>query len=358
LSSKDTSFAIEFAALAFRSPATNRYRYRLEGLDQDWHEVGSDRRIASYTTLPAGSYTFRVQGATNRGPWSEPGAAVHIQIDRPWWATWEFRTLVTALALAIAVGVYAYRMRQLSRTLEIRFDERMGERTRIARDLHDTLLQTFHGLLLQFRAAYQLLPSRPEDARRRLGTAIEGAFEAITEGRNAVQGLRALAVGTNDLAPVIKTLGEDLMAQGTDPAPVEFRVEVSGTAIALRPLARDEIYRIAGESLRNAFRHSSATRIEVDLYYETRALRLRVRDNGKGIDAQFLNDHVAGGHYGIPGMRERANLLGGKLTIWTAPASGTEIDLSVAASQAYVETSSQRRWFVRRWFGPREPNES
>jgi signal transduction histidine kinase len=283
---------------------------------------------------------------------------VRIQIDRPWWATWEFRALVIVLGLAIAVGIYAYRMRQLSRNLEIRFAERMGERSRIARDLHDTLLQTFHGLLLQFRAAYQLLPARPEDARRRLGTAIEGAFEAITEGRNAVQGLRSFAAETDDLAAAIKTLGEELIAQCMQTAPVEFRVEISGTPTALRPLARDEIYRIAGESLRNAFRHARATRIEVDFYYEARELRVRVRDNGKGIDAQLLEDPVAQGHFGIHGMRERANLLDGKLTVWTAPSSGTEIDLCIPGSRVYVGMASQRRWLFHKWFAPRQPTQS
>ena len=359
LPSNERSFAIEFAALSFRSPSSNRYRYRLEGLDSDWHEVGSDRRIASYTTLPAGTYTFRVQGATSRGPWSDPGAGLSITIERPWWATWEFRALAAAFALALAFGIYSYRMRQLARTLEIRIDERTGERTRIARDLHDTLLQSFHGLLLQFQTAYKLLPARPTEAKQKLGTAIDSAFHAITEGRDAVQGLRASTLGDNDLTAAIKTLGEELAGQVTDRRRALLRVDVVGTPRTLRPLVRDEIYRIAGEALRNAFRHAEATRIEVDLCYDELGLRLRVRDDGKGIDPQFLSDEGRAGHYGIHGMRERAKLMGGSLAVWTAADSGTEVELHIPASRVYAAPPAvQRRWSVAKIFGARTPTVS
>jgi signal transduction histidine kinase/ligand-binding sensor domain-containing protein len=358
LSSSQRSLALEFAALSFRSPSTNRYRYRLEGLDTSWQEVGSDRRIASYTTLPPGAYSFRVQGATNRGPWSEPGAQLRITIERPWWATWEFRALAAAVALTFAFGIYVYRVRQLAKTLEIRFEERTGERTRIARDLHDTLLQSFHGLLLQLRTAYELLPGRPGDAKQTLGTAIDGAFHAVTEGRDAVQGLRASTIGGDDLAAAIKTLGEDLAAQRTGSSPAVLHVNVAGTPQILRPLVRDEIYRIAGESLRNAFHHAGATRIEVDLCYNERKLWLRVRDDGKGIDPRFLREESQAGHYGIPGMRERAKLMGGSLAVWTAPDSGTEVELRISASRAYAATSGvQRRSLVQKLFGLRTPVE-
>jgi signal transduction histidine kinase/ligand-binding sensor domain-containing protein len=359
LSSNQRSFALEFAALSFRSPSTNRYRYRLEGLDTDWQEVGSYRRVASYTTLPPGSYTFRLQGATNRGPWSKPGVTLRITIEPPWWATWEFRTLTAVLGLAVVFGIYGYRVRQLAKTLQIRFDERIGERTRIARELHDTLLQSFHGLLLQFQTAYKLLPSRPAEAKQTLESAIDSAFGAITEGRDAVQGLRASTIAGSDLATAIKTLGDELTAKGNEQNSVLLRVDVAGTPQTLRPLVRDEIYRIAGESLRNAFRYAGATRIEVDLYYDERQLRLRVRDDGKGIDPQFLREGGQAGHYGIHGMRERAKLMGGSLDVWTAPDSGTEIELSIPASHAYARPPPvQRPWLVRKLFRARAPIES
>jgi signal transduction histidine kinase/ligand-binding sensor domain-containing protein len=359
LSSGQRSFALEFAALSFRSPSTNRYRYRLEGLDADWQEVGSYRRVASYTTLPPGAYMFRLQGATNRGPWSKPGVTLRITIEPPWWATWQFRTLTAVLGLAFVFGLYGYRVRRLAKTLQILFEERIGERTRIARELHDTLLQSFHGLLLQFQTAYKLLPSRPVEAKQRLKSAIDSAFEAITEGRDAVQGLRASAVGGSDLAAAIKTLGEELTAQGNGRSLVLLRVDVVGTPHTLRPLVRDEIYRIAGEALRNAFRYAGATRIEVDLYYDERQMRLRVRDDGRGIDPEFLREGGQEGHYGIHGMRERAKLMGGSLDVWTAADSGTEIELSIPASLAYAAAVPvQRPWLIRKLLRARMPIES
>jgi ligand-binding sensor domain-containing protein/signal transduction histidine kinase len=351
LPSTQRSFSIEFAALSFRSPSTNRYRYRLEGLDTAWQEVGSDRRIASYTTLPPGAYVLHVQGATNRGPWSEPGDELRITIERPWWATWEFRALAITLGLALVIAIYAYRLRQVARTLEIRFDERISERTRIARDLHDTLLQSFHGLLLQLQTAYKLLPARAEEARKTLGAAIDGAFQAVTQGRDAVQGLRVSTMDDNDLAAAIKMLGEELAGQESALKPLTLRVDVSGSSQPLRPIVRDEVYRIAAEALRNAFRHAHATQIEVHLCYDERQLRLRVRDDGKGIDPQFLREDSQLGHYGIHGMRERAKLMDGTLAIWTAPLSGVEVELIIPASRAYAAArATQRGWLARKLF--------
>jgi signal transduction histidine kinase/ligand-binding sensor domain-containing protein len=341
LSGNQRTFAIEFAALSFRSPTTNRYRYRLDGLDTDWREVGSERRIASYTTLPAGKYIFRVQGATNGGPWSDPGVRLDITIEPPWWATWQFRALVIAAVAMLAFAVYAYRIRQIAHTLEIRFHERIGERTRIARDLHDTLLQSFQGLLLQFQSAYRLLPDRVDESRARLATAIQSAFEAITEGRDAVQGLRASPGTGNDLAAALKALGEDLANQDPADPGINVPIDVAGSPRPLQPLARDEIYRIAGEALRNAFRHAGATRIEVDLCYDAAELRVRIRDSGKGIDPQFLRAPGKAGHYGIHGMRERAKLIGATLSVWSAVDAGTEVELTIPAQRAYATAAEK-----------------
>jgi len=234
-----------------------------------------------------------------------------------------------------------------------RLEERMAERERIARDLHDTLLQSFHGLLLRFQTAYKLLPARPTEAKQNLGNAIESAFEAITEGRDAVQGLRTSSAQGNDLAAAIKTLGEELAGQAAEHSAVRLRVEVKGRPLTLQPLVRDEIYRIAGEALRNAFHHARATQIEVDLWYDERRLRLRVRDDGAGIEARYLQDEGQAGHYGIAGMRERAKLMGGTLAVWTAPNSGTEVELTIPASRAYAAPPPvPSRWLVGKVFGP------
>jgi signal transduction histidine kinase len=234
------------------------------------------------------------------------------------------------------------------RIIELRLDERVNERTRIARELHDTLLQSFQGLLLRFQVVYELLPGRPAEAKQDMQIAIDRTIRAIEEGRGAVQGLRTGSVEGDDLAVAIETLAEDLTS-GRPGDDVVVRVDLQGTSRPLRAIVRDEIYHIGGEALRNCLRHGHASEVEVELRYGERQLRLRVRDNGSGIDPKFLSDEGAAGHFGLHGMRERAELIGGKLTIWTAAASGTEIELTVPAARAYAAGSSRRfAWLTGR----------
>src|SRR5262249_30480675 len=191
-------------------------------------------------------------------------------------------------------------------------EARVNERTRIARDLHDTLLQSFQGVLLKFHAVNYVL-DRPAEARKTLASVIEQARAAITEGRDAVQGLRSSTLLTNELAQAITTLGDQLNAGSGGRQASDFCVRVEGATRELVPLLRDDVYRIAGEALRNAFSHAQAHRIEVEIHYDSREFRLRVRDDGKGIDATVLAGDGRPGHYGLPGMQERAKLIGGKL---------------------------------------------
>jgi signal transduction histidine kinase len=329
-------FSFEFAALSFLSPQTNRYRYKLEGLDSEWHQARSERRIVTYTTLPTGAYVFRVQGATSRGPWSEPGTALRIEILPPWWATWWFRTTCAILIVLILLVAYSYRLHQIARQFELRLEERVNERTRIARELHDTLLQSFNALLLRFQTAADLLSTRPDEARRTLDSTIDQTAQALIEGRDAVQQLRPTGLATSDLVCAIGSLGQALAAGLNGDAPA-FHVEVEGTPRDLLPIARDEVYRIAGEALRNAFQHAQARQVEVEIRYDRQQLRLRIRDDGRGIDPQFLRSDGLSKHYGLRGMQERAQLLAGTLTIWSKPNSGTEIDLTVPSSGAYAK---------------------
>jgi hypothetical protein len=350
LSHSQNIFSIGFSALSYFNAATNRYRYMLEGLDQKWNEVGSDQRLASYTTLPTGTYMFHVQGASRRGPWSEPGAQLLIQILPPWWATGWFRITCLVLILLLVWSVHRYHLHQLTIQFNVRLEERVNERTRIARDLHDTLLQSFHGLLLRFQTVSNLLPAG--EPKQNLDDAIDQAAQAITEGRDAVQGLRSSVAVTNDLACAITTLGTELAGSESNPNAAEFHVEVEGTPRDLHPILRDEVYRIAGEALRNAFRHAQAQRIEVEVRYDERQLRLRVRDDGKGIDPKLLNEDERPGHYGLRGMRERAKLMGGKLAVWSELDSGTEVELSIPASRAYETPPARRRsWLAEKFSG-------
>jgi PAS domain S-box-containing protein len=214
-------------------------------------------------------------------------------------------------------------------------EARVNERTRIARELHDTLLQSFHGLLLRFQTASTLLPSRPEEAREILEKAINAASQAIIEGRDAVQALRSSTAEINDLAAAIKTFGEELTARESNSISPAFRVEVEGKPRTLHPARREEVHRIAAEALANAFRHAQARNIEVEIRYEERQFRLRIRDDGKGVDPEVLTAGRREGHFGLHGMKERAEIADGKLEIWSRDGSGTEIDLTIPAASAY-----------------------
>ncbi len=349
LAPRQNVFSLEFSALSFLSPSTNRYRYKLDELDRQWNEVASDQRFVNYTALPAGIYTFHVQGATDRGAWSEPGAVLRIQVLPPWWATWWFRTACVALILILLWYAHHFRIHQIAWQFNLRLEERVGERTRIARDLHDTLLQTFHGLMFRFQAAHNLLPGRPAEARQRLESALDLATQAITEGRDAVQALRSSTVVSNDLLPAISAVGKELAAGEAQQNSPDFCVRVEGTPRNLHPILRDEIYRITSEALRNAFRHAQARRIEVEIRYGERQLGLRVQDDGKGINPEVLVQGYAG-HWGLLGMRERAKRIEGNLDIVSEIDTGTRVELSIPASRAYVTAPRHRglRLFARR----------
>jgi len=236
--------------------------------------------------------------------------------------------------LAVVGRAFNHATHQLHNQFEMTLEARVAERTRIARELHDTLLQSFHGLLLRFQTVSHLLPERPIEAKERLDSSIEQAAEAITEGRDAVQGLRDSTIQGNDLAQVISRLGEELATESTNHRP-SFRVAVEGESRDLHPILRDEIYKIAAEAVRNAFRHAQARQIEVEIRYDNEQFRLRVRDDGRGIDQAVIAGRTSEGHYGLHGMRERATLIGAKLTVWSEVDAGTEVELHLPASTAY-----------------------
>jgi signal transduction histidine kinase len=331
---------IDYTGLSLGAPERIRFRYKLEGHDRDWQDVGT-RRQAFYNDLPPRKYRFRVAAANNNGVWNETGDSLEFSITPAYYQTNWFRLSSLVAFLALLWVLYRYRLYQVRKEFNARLEGRVGERTRIARDLHDTLLQSFQGVLLQFHAVTYLLPDRPE-AVKKLEAITEQARQAIAEGRDAVQGMRSSTVVTNDLARSITIVGERLAAelsstQDGQNCP-EFRVQVEGKSRDLPPIIRDEIYRIACEALRNAFRHAQAKRIEVEIHYDQRNLRLRVRDDGKGIDPKVLDGGGSAGHHGLPGMHERAQLAGGKLAVWSEPGSGTEIELTIPRSVAYAKS--------------------
>jgi signal transduction histidine kinase/ligand-binding sensor domain-containing protein len=345
LSHQQNMFSFEFATLSYVDPARNQYRFMLEPLDHFWNRVDADRRMAAFTTLPAGKYTLRVQGSNNRGVWNEQGVTLGLEILPPWWGTRWFRVTCAGILLALMWAGYQLRVRQLHHQFDMTLEARVGERTRIARELHDTLLQSFHGLLLRFQTVSHLLPESPSDAKQRLDTAIAHAAAAITEGRDAVQGLRCSTTEKNNLALAISALGAELAADGSNFGPA-FHVAVEGETRELHPILRDEIYKIAAEALRNAFRHANAGQVEVEIRYDDEQFRLRVRDDGKGIDPAVLASKGIEGHYGLRGMPERTELIGGKLAVWSEVGAGTEVELHLPARIGYA-TSPRRTWWSR-----------
>ena len=339
---------IDYTALSFVAPEKNQFRYKLEGRDPDWQDAGN-RRQAFYADLDPGHYRFRVIASNNSGVWNEQGATLEFSIAPAYWQTNWFRALCAAAFIALLWTLHVLRARQLARHFNLTLEARVNERTRIARDLHDTLLQSFHGLLLRFQTAREMFASRPTDALKVLDDAIDLAADAITEGRDAVQGLRSSTEERNDLADAIQALGGALStAEGADAGPA-LRIDVHGEPRELHPIVRDELMRIAGEAMRNAFRHAAAKHVEVEIHYGDRRMRVRVRDDGKGIAAGTLQAGAREGHFGLPGMRERARLVGGKLTVWTGLGTGTEIDVSVPAAHAYASFAPTTGW--RAWIG-------
>jgi ligand-binding sensor domain-containing protein/signal transduction histidine kinase len=353
LTYKENVFSIEFSALSYFDPVTNRYRYRLDGLDHiEWNEVGSDQRVATYTTLPPGVYTFRVQGATSSGPWSEPGIRLHINILPPWWATWWFRLTCLVLVLASAWGAHRYHSYQLFLQFDMRLDERLSERTRIARELHDSLLQGFQGLMFRLQAVRDLLPGRPSEAMQALDIALERGDKAIAEGRDTVSDLREPIISDKDIAAALTALGEELAAQSDNGSAPCVRLLVEGKQRELNPALRDEIYRIGREALRNAFRHARAQKIEAEITYGDSEFQFHMRDDGIGIAPEVADQGARAGHWGLPGMRERAKRFGGKLEVWSEHGAGTEIELSVPGTIAYDKSEPRRRfWFWRKKTG-------
>jgi signal transduction histidine kinase/ligand-binding sensor domain-containing protein len=343
---------IDYTSPTFLIPQKVKFRYRLDGYDRDWHDAGT-RRQAFYTDLPPGKYSFRVIAANSDGAWNESAAKLDFSVAPAYYQTNWFRALCALFFFALLWAAYQLRVRQLRYQFEMTLDARVSERTRIARDLHDTLLQSFQAVLPRLQAAIYQLPDSPVDARKTLEAAVDDASEAIAEGRDAVQGLRMSAVEKNDLAVAIRTVGEELAVAENEQASTAFEVLVEGTPRSLHPILRDEVYRLAVEAVRNAFRHAAAQSVEVEIHYDEKHFRIRVRDDGKGIRAELLRGEGREGHYGLTGMRERAKLVGGKLTIWTEVDSGTEIELIIPASRAY-EKSTRRVWH----FGERSATET
>jgi signal transduction histidine kinase len=341
------ALTISYTALSLAAPEKVRFRYQLEGQDPDWREVVNERQVR-YTNLAPGHYIFRVIACNNYGVWNEAGAFLDFSIAPAFYQTTWFHASCAAALLLILWAAYQYRVHQLERQFAIGLEARVNERTRIARDLHDTLLQSFNALLLRLQTVSNALPARPDEARQRIDRAIEQASSAITEGRDALFELRSSRSTAIDLDRAISDFATELLSASTsEPAP-EFHLRVEGTPISLNPIVRDEVYRIVTEAIRNAVRHANASRIEVEIRYDGHRLRLRIGDDGTGISPAVLEFGHKSRHWGLRGMRERAKVVGGTLEVWSQVNGGTEIELSIPAACVYAKSSTLQRSFLSR----------
>jgi signal transduction histidine kinase/ligand-binding sensor domain-containing protein len=337
---RTSSLRIEYGAVNLSNPKRVRYRYELDGADKGWQDAGV-RREAFYTNLGPGKHRFRVSARNEGGQWNTVEAVLEFNIAPEWFQTIWFRTFCVCFIFVLLWLTYQLRLRQLEHRFDLALEARISERTRIARELHDTLLQSFQGLTLHFQRARNLLPDRAAEAIQTLDRALDGAEEAIVEGRDAIHDLRSPTTAAKALAEEITALGEELIAKGVNTKEsVEFRILIEGSVCPMLPNLHIEVFRIAREALRNAFSHSQGKLIETELAYIESMFRLRIRDDGKGIDpeAQILAERT--GHWGLKGMRERAEHLGGELEVWSELGAGTEIELRLPASIAYERAVS------------------
>jgi signal transduction histidine kinase len=306
------------------------YKYRLEGLEDAWQEA--DRRTeAFYTHLGPGTYTFQVVASSGNDMWTTPVASPPFVVLPSFYQTTWFRVLCILAGLALAFGIFTLRVRVIARAIRSRAEERADERIRIARELHDTLLQGIQGLLLNFHVAAQKIA--PDDASRTmLDRALATADRIILEGRNRVSSLRSEHLTDGELVASLENAGRDLQPDGK----AHFAVKRSGTIATLQPAVADEIFCIAREALTNAFRHSGAAHIGVELAYGRRYFRMVCADDGRGFDAPGAGK---ASHWGLRGMAERADKLGGRLQVLSEAACGTEIIASVPSYRAYQHHS-------------------
>jgi signal transduction histidine kinase len=316
-----TKYGFEYAALSYVSPSRVRYRYILEGFDKQWTQAGS-RRTAYYTNLPPRHYRFRVQAANEDGIWNETGAEVAFIIKPRFYRTLWFSGLATLLLVAIIFAIYRMRVR----AIRSQFDAILAERTRIAREIHDTLAQGFVGVSVQLElTAHLLAQSRLDEASQQVDRTRNLVREGLADARRSIWDLRA--TGTQSTLPTRLT---NLLEQSVT-GHLKTEINIGGIYRALPAALENEVVRIAQEAVANAIRHSGASRVWLDLRYHPNEVALKVCDNGCGFQATDPT-LPAKGHFGLQGMRERADQIGGRLNVESSPENGTTVTLKVLLS--------------------------
>jgi len=319
---------LSYAGLSLADPERIRFRYTLEGFEHGWSEP-VEAREAVYTNLGPGLYRFHIVARNSDGEWNGLETVFPFEVEPAAWQTQWFRLLCVVAISSMVLLAYQLRLRQLTRQLNVRFEERLAERTRIAQELHDTLLQGVLSASMQLNVANDQLSSE-SPAKPLVRRVLELMGQVIEDGRNAVRGLRVSRDGVLELDRAFSRVPQELALEGS----VDFRVIVEGQARRLHPIIHDEVYHIGREAVANAFRHAGAKTIDLALEYHGNELRIVVRDDGRGIDPKVIQ-LGRDGHWGLSGMRERAERIGASLKVSSSAAGGTEVDLRVPARIAF-----------------------
>jgi ligand-binding sensor domain-containing protein len=330
--------AFSFVGLSLAIPERVKFRYKLDSFDHEWSRPVSAGE-AIYTNLSPGFYRFHVMASNSDGLWNSTVASVEFEIVPAFWQTWWFRLSALLTLGLIGLAFYRIRLLQLTKQLNVRFEERLAERTLIAQELHDTLLQGFLSASMQLDVAVDQLPD-DSPLRPRLVRVLGLMRQVIDEGRKALRGLRLSNNGSEDIAVALSGINQELNSGGE----TVFRVIVEGPVQPLHPIVRDEVYRIGREAVVNAFRHARAKHITIEVSYLENQLRLLINDDGCGIDSEVL-ESGRDGHWGLSGMRERAERIKARLKVRSRVGSGTEVELSVPASGGFqVQSNRSLKW--------------
>jgi signal transduction histidine kinase/ligand-binding sensor domain-containing protein len=333
---------IDYTALSFVNPRRVMFRYRLEGRDASWQDAGT-RRQAFYNDLGPGKYQFHVIACNNDQVWNETGATLAFNIPPAWYQTFWFRILCVIFLLWLTYMLYVVRMRSYAKSMKLRFDERLNERTRLARELHDTLLQTIQGSKLVADGLEEYLDDPPR-AKRSLAKLSQWLSQAVDEGRAALESLRN--------SPPSEELAEALQHTADESAPRSMRVlmTVTGDVRPIHPVARDEVYLIAFEAIRNACVHSNGSTMTIVVSYG-RDLKVQIHDNGCGFDPDLIH-RGRPGHFGITGMKERASTIGARLSLQTSGKDGTQFSLVIPGRSIFRSSDRNWRWLLSKIIFP------
>jgi ligand-binding sensor domain-containing protein len=329
---------IDYTATSLQVPERVRFRYMLEGFSSQWTDPGRLRQ-AYFTNLPPGRYRFRVIAANNDGVWNTNGASISFIIPPTFLQSWLFTAICALTGILILGGIYRIRLKQMACRVRSQLEERIRERERIARELHDTLLQSVQGLILRLHAAVEKMQAE-DPGRKELEITIQRADRVTLEARERVRFLRATDV--RDLLTALREAGEELAEGHT----LEFRMIVEGAPRELHAIVCEELTWIGREALTNAFTHSNARQVVAEISYHRRELRLQLSDDGQGLPEDVAIAGGRAGHFGLVGFRERAKRIRGRLTLHSGPGIGTALTVVVPADVAYKD--KRERWGLDR----------